>query len=319
MTQIAEGRVLVLVEHDNLQLSAANLHLLGALVELKTHRTLTIDMLVAGHECAPVVQAASRLPHVQQVLVADAPTCAHQLAENLAPLIADLAKNYNYVVSPATTWGKNLLPRVAALMDVQPITDVIAIVDSQTFKRPIYAGSGVATITTDQPQCVLSIRPSAFHAVTPVFTSAPINYLPPPEDLALSRFIEQQLVTSERPELTAARVVISGGRGLQDGQNFSLLYALADKLNGAVGASRAAVDAGFAANDMQVGQTGKVVAPELYIAVGLSGAVQHVAGMRESKVVVAINKDPDAPIFQVADYGLVADLFEVVPALIKLL
>lgn len=317
MTQIADAQVLVLVEHDNLHLNAVNFKVLGALIELKKHCTLTIDVLVMGHDCARVAQAATLMPDIHQVLVADAPACAHQLAENLAPFIASLAVNYSYVIAPATTWGKNLLPRIAATMDVQPITDVIAIVDSQTFKRPIYAGSGIATITTDQSTCVLSIRPSAFNAVTPVSTSTPIIHLPAPDDMGLSRFVGQQLVASERPELTAARVVVSGGRGLQNGENFSLLYALADKLNGAVGASRAAVDAGFAANDMQVGQTGKVVAPELYIAVGLSGAVQHIAGMRESKVVVAINKDPDAPIFQVADYGLVADLFDAVPELIK--
>lgn len=317
MTQVTDAKVLVLVEHDNLQLSPVNLKVLGALVELKKYRPLIIDVLVIGHNCVPVAQAAALMPNVQQVLVADAPACAHQLAENLAPFVASLAASYNYVIAPATTWGKNLLPRIAALMDVQPITDVIAIVDPLTFKRPIYAGSGIATITTDQSTCVLSIRPSAFGAVTPVPIAVPIVHLRSPEDAGLSRFVERRLVTSERPELTAARVVVSGGRGLQNGENFSLLYDLADKLNGAVGASRAAVDAGFAANDMQVGQTGKVVAPELYIAVGLSGAVQHVAGMRDSKVVVAINKDPDAPIFQVADYGLVADLFDAVPELIK--
>lgn len=317
MTEATDAKVLMLVEHDNLQLSAVNFKVLGALDELKKHRALTIDVLVTGYECEPVIQSAALMPNIHQVLVADALVCAHQLAENLAPFIASLAANYHYVIAPATTWGKNLLPRIAALMDVQPITDVIAIVDSLTFKRPIYAGSGIATIITEQSSCVLSIRPSAFNAVTPVSTSAPITHLPSPDDIGLSRFVERQLVANERPELTAARVVVSGGRGLQNGENFSLLYALADKLNGAVGASRAAVDAGFAANDMQVGQTGKVVAPELYIAVGLSGAVQHIAGMRESKVVVAINKDPDAPIFQVADYGLVADLFDAVPELIK--
>lgn len=317
MTQATDAKVLVLVEHDNLQLSPVNLKVLGALVELKKYRPLIIDVLVIGHNCVPVAQAAALMPNVQQVLVADALACAHQLAENLAPFVASLTASYNYVIAPATTWGKNLLPRIAALMDVQPITDVIAIVGPLTFKRPIYAGSGIATITTDQSTCVLSIRPSAFGAVTPVPIAVPIVHLRSPEDAGLSRFVERRLVTSERPELTAARVVVSGGRGLQNGENFSLLYDLADKLNGAVGASRAAVDAGFAANDMQVGQTGKVVAPELYIAVGLSGAVQHVAGMRDSKVVVAINKDPDAPIFQVADYGLVADLFDAVPELIK--
>lgn len=317
MTQITDANVLVLIEHDNQQLNAVNFKVLAALVELQKHRALKIDLLVAGHDCMVVVQTAALMPDVQHVLVVDAPACAHQLAENIAPFVAGLAASYNYVVAPATTWGKNLLPRIAALMDVQPITDVIAIVDAKTFKRPIYAGSGIATITTDQPISVLSIRPSAFNSVTLVSVSAPIIHLPSPEDAGLSRFVKQQLVARDRPELTAARVVVSGGRGLQSGDNFSLLYDLADKLNGAVGASRAAVDAGFAANDMQVGQTGKVVAPELYIAVGLSGAVQHIAGMRDSKVVVAINKDPEAPIFQVADYGLVADLFDAVPTLIK--
>jgi electron transfer flavoprotein alpha subunit len=252
-------------------------------------------------------------------LLADGDGGEHQLPEALAPWLADLARDYDYLVLGATTFGKNLLPRVAALMDIQPVTDVVAIESANVFKRPIYAGSALASMATDQPINLLGIRASAFAAVVPGDIAAPITAIAPPKAQTLSRFVSQFQVQAERPELTAARVVVSGGRGVQSGENFQLLYQLADKLGAAVGASRAAVDAGFVANDMQVGQTGKMVAPELYIAVGLSGAVQHIAGMHESKIVVAINKDPDAPIFQVADYGLVADLFTAVPELIELL
>jgi len=317
MTADANLPVLVLIEHNNFEMGAINLKVIGALAELQKHSPLVIDLLVIGHNCRAVAETAALVPEINRVMLVDAPSCEHHLVENLAPFVASIAAEYRYLLAPATTWGKNLLPRIAAIMDVQPITDVIAIENATTFKRPIYAGSGVATVTTQQSVCALSIRPSAFSAVVLGSESASITVLSAPADSGLSRFVEDRIVASARPELTAARVVVSGGRGLQSGENFSLLYILADKLQGAVGASRAAVDAGFVGNDMQVGQTGKIVAPELYIAVGLSGAVQHIAGMRDSKVVVAINKDPEAPIFQVADYGLVADLFDAVPELIK--
>ena len=311
--------VLVLIEQDASSFSLINLKVMGAVERLREFIDLDVDLLVAGKDCAAVAEMAACVPGVRQILVADNESCEHQLPETLAPWLAELAQTYAYVVVGATTFGKNLLPRLAALMDVQPITDVVAIESANEFRRPVYAGSALARVRTEQQINLLSIRASAFTEVALGESSAIIVSIVPPQTQSISRFISQQNVQSERPELTAARVVVSGGRGLQSGENFNLLYQLADKLGAAVGASRAAVDAGFVPNDMQVGQTGKVVAPELYIAIGLSGAVQHLAGMRDSRVVVAINKDPDAPIFQVADYGLVADLFEVVPELIELL
>jgi electron transfer flavoprotein alpha subunit len=316
---LMNSTALVVIEQDASGFSPINLKVMGAVACLREFTVLEVDLLVVGKDCAAVAEAAAQIPGIRQVLIADGDAGEHQLPETLAPWLAGLARDYSYLVSGATTFGKNLLPRVAALMDVQPITDVVAIESSNVFKRPIYAGSALASVMTDQPINLLSIRASAFTAVEPGNFAAPITAIAPPKAQQLSRFVSQQQVSMERPELTAARVVVSGGRGMQSSENFQLLYQLADKLGAAVGASRAAVDAGFVANDMQVGQTGKVVAPELYIAVGLSGAIQHVAGMRESKIVVAINKDPDAPIFQVADYGLVADLFTAVPELIELL
>lgn len=314
-----KSTALVVIEQDTSGFSPINLKVMGAIACLREFAALDVDLLVVGKNCTTVAEAATRIPDIRQVLIADGDGGEHQLPEALAPWLADLAHDYSYLVLGATTFGKNLLPRVAALMDIQPITDVVAIESANVFKRPIYAGSALASVMTDQPIKLLSIRASAFAAVKVGDLAAPLTQITPPKAQLLSRFISQQQVLLERPELTAARVVVSGGRGMQSGENFHLLYQLADKLGAAVGASRAAVDAGFVANDMQVGQTGKVVAPELYIAVGLSGAIQHVAGMRESKIVVAINKDPDAPIFQVADYGLVADLFTAVPELIELL
>lgn len=311
--------VLVLVEPDASGFSLINLKVMGAVKRLGEFVDLEVDLLVVGKDCAAVAEMAARVPGVRQILVADDECCEHQLPETLAPWLAELAQAYAYVVVGATTFGKNLLPRIAALMDVQPITDVIAIESANEFRRPVYAGSALAHVRTEQAIKLLSVRASAFAEVALGESSTTIVTVAPPQVQNLSRFISQQNVQSERPELTVARVVVSGGRGMQSGENFNLLYQLADKLGAAVGASRAAVDAGFAPNDMQVGQTGKVVAPELYIAIGLSGAVQHLAGMRDSRVVVAINKDPDAPIFQVADYGLVADLFDVIPELIELL
>lgn len=319
MTTINSVSALVLIEQDAKGLSLTNLNVMGAIADLGRFDSLDIDLLVVGKDCSAVAETAALIPAVRQVLLADGASGEYQLPEVLAPWLADLARDYAYVLVGATTFGKNLLPRLAALMDIQPITDVVAITSADVFKRPVYAGSALATVTTDQPIKLLSIRTSAFTAVELTEVAAPITAIASPETQTLSRFISQQAMQSERPELTSARVVVSGGRGLQNGDNFELLYQLADKLGAAVGASRAAVDAGFVANDMQVGQTGKVVAPELYIAIGLSGAVQHLAGMSDSRVVVAINKDPDAPIFDVADYGLVADLFDAVPELITLL
>lgn len=311
---------LMLIEQDASGFSLINLKVMGALARLRELVDLDVDLLVVGKGCTAVAEMAARIPGIRQVLLADNQSCEHQLPETLAPWLARLAGDYAYVFVGATTFGKNLLPRIAALMDIQPVTDVVAIDSANEFRRPVYAGSALARVRNDQPIKLLTIRASAFTGVVLREGAAPVTPIAPPEAQDISRFVdEQQQVQAARPELTSAPVVISGGRGLQSSENFKLLYQLADKLGAAVGASRAAVDAGFAANDMQVGQTGKVVAPELYIAIGLSGAVQHLAGMRDSRVVVAINKDPDAPIFQVADYGLVADLFDAVPELIELL
>lgn len=307
---------LVLVEQDDNAFSDVNLKVMGAIARLQEFASLDVDLLVVGKDCADVAATAARVPGIREVLVADADSCAHQLAENLIPWLAELAQGYTYILVGATTFGKNLLPGIAALLDIQPITDIVAIESISVFKRPIYAGSALVRVATEQSVKLLSFRGSAFNSVTLGGVSAPIVKVTPPQDREISRFICQDSLSHDRPELTVARIVVSGGRGVQDGENFQLLYQLADKLGAAVGASRAAVDAGFVGNDLQVGQTGKIVAPELYIAIGLSGAVQHLAGMRESRVVVAINNDPDAPIFQVADYGLVTDLFEAVPDLL---
>jgi electron transfer flavoprotein alpha subunit len=321
VTLLNNPTALVVIEQDATGFSPINLKVMGAIECLRKFTRLTVDLLVVGKDCTAVAETAARIPGISQVLVADGSGGEHQLPEALSPWLADLAFAYDYLVMGSTTFGKNLLPRVAALMDIQPVTDVVAIESTNTFQRPIYAGNALMRVMTDQATTLLSIRASVFTAVRFGELVAPVIAIAPPPAQVLSRLLSQQQVQvyTERPELTAARVVVSGGRGLQSGDNFQLLYQLADKLEAAVGASRAAVDAGFAANDIQVGQTGKVVAPELYIAVGLSGAIQHIAGMRDSKVVVAINKDPDAPIFQVADYGLVADLFTAIPELIELL
>ena len=316
MTLSNNPNALVLVEQDASGFSLINLKVMGAIERLREFVDLQVDLLVVGKDCTAVAERAARIPGIRNLLVADGDSAEHQLPETLAPWLANLASDYGYVFVGATTFGKDLLPRVAALMDIQPITDVVAIDSGCEFTRPVYAGSALARLRTEQPIKLLSIRASAFSAVELAESSAPITPIALPQAQNMSRFIGLQQVQTERPDLTAARVIVSGGRGLQARENFQLLYQLADKLDGAVGASRAAVDSGFAANDLQVGQTGKVVAPEVYFAIGLSGAVQHIAGMRDSRVVVAINKDPDAPIFQVADYGLVADLFDAVPELI---
>ncbi|ACO77645.1 Electron transfer flavoprotein, alpha subunit [Azotobacter vinelandii CA] len=302
---------LVIAEHDNAALAAATLNTVAAAQAIGGD----IHVLVAGQQCAAVAEAAAKIAGVSKVLVADDAAYGHLLAENVAPLIAGLAQGYSHVLAPASTNGKNYLPRVAALLDVEQISEIVAVESPDTFKRPIYAGNAIATVQSSAPIKVISVRATAFDPVAGEGGSAAIEGVSGTGDAGTSSFVGEEIARSDRPELTSARVVISGGRGMQSGDNFKLLYALADKLGAAVGASRAAVDAGFAANDMQVGQTGKIVAPDLYVAVGISGAIQHLAGMKDSKVIVAINKDPEAPIFQVADYGLEADLLEALPEL----
>ena len=300
--------ILVIAEHNNAALAAATLNTVAAAKAIGGD----IHVLVAGQNVAAVAEAAAKVEGVSKVLVADNAAYAHQLPENVAPLIAELGKNYSHVLAPATTNGKNFLPRVAALLDVDQISEIVEVVSPDTFKRPIYAGNAIATVQSSAAVKVITVRTTGFDAVAAEGGSAA-----GPADAGKSAFVGEELAKSDRPELTAAKIVVSGGRGMQNGDNFKILYALADKLGAAVGASRAAVDAGFVPNDMQVGQTGKIVAPQLYIAVGISGAIQHLAGMKDSKVIVAINKDEEAPIFQVADYGLVADLFDAVPELEK--
>ncbi|GGX81219.1 electron transfer flavoprotein subunit alpha [Litchfieldella qijiaojingensis] len=302
--------ILVLAEHHDGQLSPATAHVVAAAQQIGGD----IDVLVAGENVAAVAEAATKLDGITRVRVADNAVYAHQLAEPLGALLAALADDYSHVLAPASTTGKNVLPRLAALKGVSQLSDVIGVESVDTFRRPIYAGNAIATVQSADPLKVITVRTSAFEAVAEG-NSAPIEAVDTVVDNALSAFVGEELAQSERPELGAARVVISGGRGMGSGENFQLLEGIADKLGAAIGASRAAVDAGFVPNDMQVGQTGKIVAPELYIAVGISGAIQHLAGMKDSKVIVAINKDEEAPIFQVADYGLVADLFEALPEL----
>ena len=304
-------RILVIAEHDNNELKPVTLTTLAAAQQIGGD----IDLLVAGHACQAVSDAAAQAAGVSTVITADSPAYEHQLAENVTKLILSLPGDYSHILAPATTNGKNLLPRVAALLDVNQISDIISVESADTFTRPIYAGNAIATVQSSDPVKVITVRGTAFDAVAAEEGSATQETFGEVCDAGLSSFVGDELAKSDRPELTAASVVVSGGRGMGNGDNFDLLYALADKLGAAVGASRAAVDAGFVPNDMQVGQTGKMVAPELYIAVGISGAIQHLAGMKDSKVIVAINKDEEAPIFQVADYGLVADLFDVVPEL----
>jgi electron transfer flavoprotein alpha subunit len=302
--------ILVIAEHNNQQLKADTAKTLAAAVAIGGD----IHVLVAGFHCGEVAKEAALLSGVTKVLHADAEIYQHQLAEDMSALVVSIGQNYGHILAAATTHGKNFLPRVAALLDVAQISDVIAVESKDTFVRPIYAGNAIATVQSTDAIKVLTVRGSAFNAVTNSGNAA-IETLSATANSGLSSFVGEELTKSARPELTAARVIISGGRGMQNGENFKLLEGIADKLNAAIGASRAAVDAGFVPNDMQVGQTGKIVAPDLYIAVGISGAIQHLAGMKDSKVIVAINKDPEAPIFQVADYGLVADLFTVLPEL----
>ncbi|NTY91110.1 electron transfer flavoprotein subunit alpha/FixB family protein [Pseudomonas putida] len=303
--------ILVVAEHDNHTLAAPTLNTLAAARQIGGE----VVVLVAGLDVSGVAFAAAQIAGVGKVLMADDAAYARQLPENVAPLVANLGRDFSHVLAPATSSGKNILPRVAALLDVDQISEIISVESADTFKRPIYAGNAIATVQSDAAVKVITVRSTGFEALPAEGGNAPIVALAGARDTGISAFVGEELATSDRPELTAADIVVSGGRGMGNGDNFSHLYRLADKLGAAVGASRAAVDAGFVPNDMQVGQTGKIVAPQLYIAVGISGAIQHLAGMKESKVIVAINKDEEAPIFQVADYGLVGDLFDIVPEL----
>ncbi len=303
--------VLVIAEHDNAAIVPATLNTVTAAAALGGE----VHVLVAGSDCGAAGTAAAAVAGVEKVLVADSPIYGHGLAEPLSALVVAMASAYDHVLVPATKFGKNVLPRIAALLDVAAISDIIAIESADTFVRPIYAGNAIATVRSSDAKKLLSVRATAFEPATAEGGSAAVEALDAAADPALSSFVGQDLTKSERPELTSAPVVVSGGRGMQSGDNFGLLEGIADRLGAAIGASRAAVDAGYVPNDYQVGQTGKVVAPDLYIAVGISGAIQHLAGMKDSKVIVAINKDEEAPIFQVADYGLVGDLFDALPAL----
>ncbi len=302
--------VLVIAEHNNVALGAATRNTLTAAAALGA-----VTLLVAGEECRGVADEAAAMAGVERVLLCDDARFGHGLAEPLADLIAGIGKQFTHLLAPATTFGKNLMPRVAALLDVAQLSEIIEVIDADTFKRPIYAGNAIATVRSRDALKVITVRGTAFEAAASGGAGAPVEVISAGAAAGLSRFVSRTLTQSDRPELTAARVVVSGGRGVGSKENFALLEQLADRLGGAVGASRAAVDADFVPNDYQVGQTGKIVAPEIYFAIGISGAIQHLAGMKESKVIVAINKDEEAPIFEVADYGLVADLFEAVPAL----
>ena len=305
--------ILVTAEHDNSTLKGATLNAVTAATQMGGD----VHLLVAGSNCGAVAEAGASVAGISKVLVADNAAYEHQLAENLSKLVAEVAEGYSHVVAPATTTGKNFLPRVAALLDVAQISDITAVESENTFQRPIYAGNAIATVESLDAVKVITVRGTAFDAAPAEGGSASVEAIDAVHDAGISSFVGEEMAKSDRPELTAANVIISGGRGMGSGENFSMLEKIADKLGAAVGASRAAVDAGFVPNDMQVGQTGKIVAPELYIAVGISGAIQHLAGMKDSKIIVAINKDEEAPIFSVADYGLVADLFDAVPEIEK--
>lgn len=306
--------ILVIAEHDNSQIKSGTLNTVTAAQKLGSD----VHLLVAGAGCAAAADAAKQIAGVSKVLLADAAALAHPLAENLTPLVVDLAKQYSHVLAPATTFGKNLLPRVAALLDVAQISEITAVESADTFVRPVYAGNVMATVQSSDAIKVITVRTTAFEAAAVSGGAAAVEAVSGAADAGLSSFVSQELTVSDRPELAAAKIVVSGGRALGSAEQFkAVIEPLADKLGAAVGASRAAVDAGYAPNDYQVGQTGKVVAPQLYVAVGISGAIQHLAGMKDSKVIVAINKDEEAPIFQVADYGIVGDLFTVLPELMS--
>ena len=306
--------ILVVAEHDNKTVKKATLNAVAAAQKLGGD----IHVLVAGQGSGEAARAASQIAGVKKVLHAEAPQLGEFLAENISSVVVSLAKNYSHILAPSTSNGKNVLPRVAALLDVQQISDIVAVEGADTFVRPIYAGNALATVKSKDAIRVITVRTTAFDAVAATGGSAQIEAVSPPADSGLSSFVSREVSKSERPELTSAKIIVSGGRGMANGENFSkILEPLADQLGAAMGASRAAVDAGFVPNDWQVGQTGKIVAPDLYIAVGISGAIQHLAGMKDSRVIVAINKDEEAPIFQVADYGIVGDLFKLVPELVE--
>jgi electron transfer flavoprotein alpha subunit len=306
--------ILVVAEHDNHAISKSTLNTVAAAQKLGA----AIHVLVAGHQAGEAAKAAAQIAGVEKVLHADAPQLADFLAENVALLVCGLAKSYSHLLAPATSNGKNVMPRVAALLDVQQISDISAVESADTFVRPIYAGNALATVQSNDPIKVITVRTTAFDAAPGSGGSAALESVAAPADAGLSSFVSREVSKSERPELTAAKIIVSGGRGMASGENFTkVLEPLADRLGAAMGASRAAVDAGFVPNDWQVGQTGKIVAPDLYVAVGISGAIQHLAGMKDSRVIVAINKDEEAPIFQIADYGIVGDLFQIVPAVVE--
>jgi electron transfer flavoprotein alpha subunit len=306
--------ILVVAEHDNKAIRKATLNAVAAAQKIGGD----LDVLVAGHDAGEAAKAASQIPSIRKVLHADAPHLAEFLAENVAALLVSIAKNYSHLLAPSTSNGKNVMPRAAALLDVQQISDIIGVEAADTFVRPIYAGNALATVKSKDALKVITVRTTAFDAAAASGGSAAVETLAAPPDAGLSSFVGREVSKSERPELTSAKIIVSGGRGMANGENFKkILEPLADQLGAAMGASRAAVDAGFVPNDWQVGQTGKIVAPDLYIAVGISGAIQHLAGMKDSRVIVAINKDEEAPIFQVADYGLVGDLFALVPQVVE--
>ena len=307
--------ILVIAEHDNAALNAATLNVVAAAKQIGGD----IEVLVAGEACGAVADAAAKIEGVSKVVVADNAAYKYQIAESMGDLVAELGAGYSHILAAATTTGKDFMPRTAALLDVNMISDIVAVESADTFVRPIYAGNAIATVQSSDSVKVITVRGTGFDPVAAEGGSAAVEATAIVKESAISAFISEELAKSDRPDLAAAEIVISGGRGMGNGENFEILYKVADKIGAAVGASRAAVDAGFVPNDMQVGQTGKIVAPSLYIAVGISGAIQHLAGMKDSKVIVAINKDEEAPIFQVADYGLVADLFDAVPELEKLL
>jgi electron transfer flavoprotein alpha subunit len=302
---------LVIVEHDNNEIAIATLNAITAAQQIGGD----IDLLVAGESCQAVADSAAQIAGINKVKVADNPMFGHHMAENLAALVVDVAKSYSHILVAATTFGKNMMPRASALLDVAQISEIVEVKSADTFVRPIYAGNALATVQSADAIKVITVRTIKFEAAAATGGSAEIEAIDSGVDTGLSSWISQAVSGGDKVELTSANIVVSGGRGMQNGENFSMLQSIADKLGAAVGASRAAVDSGFVANELQVGQTGKVIAPDLYIAVGISGAIQHLAGMKESKVIVAINNDSEAPIFQVADYGLVADLFEAVPEL----
>ncbi len=305
--------VLFIAEHNNKEVKPFTLNGITAASQIDSD----LHVLVIGNNCVDVAESLSKMPAIKKVLCAEAPYYENYLAENFAPLIIKVAENYSHIVSSANTFGKNLMPRIAALLDTSQVSDITKVVSSDTFIRPIYAGNAFATVkSTDSKKCI-TIRPTSFEACETSGGSAVVEKIEAIEEFLASKFIKREEVKSDRPELGTARVVISGGRGMQSGDNFKLINSIADKLNAAIGASRAAVDAGYISNEHQVGQTGKVVVPDLYIAVGISGAIQHLAGMKESKIIVAINKDGEAPIFSVADYGLEADLFEALPQFLE--